>query len=201
MLRPTSERSNNLPPGRSARALEKRIVCPLQECLPLAGSAIEVHRPAICPYLTAVPRKGSPAFDLSGVDGGKSTTHPVTAIPLKPTARIRTENPAFLTPVRQWHPTFQTKRILARVGVFRLASVFIPICRELALAVSHILAFEHAKFQHLSWRHLGREVGVKVLAWRRNALIAIARLHSVLDDNFHRFPPRIVRQLLTGTLL
>src|SRR3954465_12239287 len=69
-----------------------------------------------------------------------------------------------------------------------------PAGRELASAVGHVLSAEHPERQHLFRRQLGPELRREVPADRFGAVIHVAALHLVVDDDFplHSIRPKRV---------
>ena len=64
----------------------------------MAGSAKNITGVAVGADLPRMTGKGTPAFDLPGVDFWQATTKVIAAVPLKPAARVGPVNPALLTP-------------------------------------------------------------------------------------------------------
>jgi hypothetical protein len=74
------------------------IVRPMQQGLPLTGTAERVTGLTVPLYGGNMPPKGLPPFDLSPILFGQSTPHEVAAVPLEPSPRVVLMDPAVLTP-------------------------------------------------------------------------------------------------------
>ena len=91
------------------------------------------------------------AFDLPVIINA-SSTHVVTAVPLKPTARILVIDPTLASPFRK-----RPRRIHAKIvqlcivtfgAKFRIRK---PVFWKLLAAVSHVLSPKHTELEHLLW--------------------------------------------------
>ena len=100
--------------------------------------------------------------------------------------------PAFRPPDREWLGRIDSKEIQLRIvalgAEFRVLE---PVFGKLGGAIGHVLATEHAKFEHLLGRQFGMEIGVKVLPDGFRQVIDVALLHHVinLDTHAHYLDP------------
>lgn len=76
------------------------VVSPVENGLPLFGSAVEVAFFTVFAKLGDVALYCLPSFDLAAVVGAASS-HIVSAIPLEPATRVFAVNPALFHPVRK----------------------------------------------------------------------------------------------------
>ena len=74
------------------------VVGPLKKCLPLAWSAPPIARLAMMTDLCNVAAHSFPPPDLANILFRQSAAEIISAIPLKPPARIVRVNPALLPP-------------------------------------------------------------------------------------------------------
>ncbi len=72
------------------------IVGPVQQRLPLTGTAERITRLAIPQDRNDVPPKGFPALDLAPILFRQPSAHEVAAVPLKPCPRVILMDPAIL---------------------------------------------------------------------------------------------------------
>src|SRR5688572_7079167 len=163
----------------------------MQQSLALARAAVEVSVAAMLLELGDVAADGSPAADLALVVR-TAATEVVTAVPLKPAARIFVIDPAFLSPSFQRLRGIHAEQVQLWIVPLRAESgLFEPGERELLFTIRHVLAAENAEREHLLRRQFGTEVGMKVLAcWFREG-IDVAGLHQVIHNNLsltHRSP-------------
>ena len=91
------------------------IVGPMQQGLSLDRPAFDVARTAMLSQLRHMPPHRFPACDLAGVIVATPTLI-ITAIPLKPAARIIRMNPSLGNPVGQRLGRMDTETIQRRIG-------------------------------------------------------------------------------------
>lgn len=156
------------------------IVGPMQKCLPLFGSTLEVAFSAVFTKLCNVSLHCLPSFDLAPVIRTASS-HIVSAVPLEPSSRVVRVEPALLEPVRQRLRSVQAEAVQLRV-VELVAELrfFEPFFRKLFSAVCHIFAAENAELQHLLGGQVGLEVGVEVFPHGFGEVVSVTRLHEVI---------------------
>jgi len=156
------------------------IVGPMQKCLPLFRSTLEVAFSAVFAKLSNVSTYGFPSFDLAPVIGTASS-HIVSAVPLEPSSRVLIVNPALLEPEGQWLRSVQAEAV--QFGVVKLVAelcFFEPFFRKLFSAVCHIFAAENAELQHLLRGQVGLEVRVEVFPHGFGEVVSVTRLHEVI---------------------
>src|SRR6185437_7205258 len=91
-----------------------------------------------------------PAADLAFVFFFHSPASVITAIPLKPAARIIGMNPAFALPFRQRLAGVDAEEIEAAIAFsFGEFGVLEPAPGKFTPAIGHVLSAEHAKPKHL----------------------------------------------------
>jgi hypothetical protein len=101
----------------ATRLYPSRIICPVEQCLPLSSAAVQVTIAAVLLYLCDVPSDGPPSTDLTLIVTA-SPAHIVPAVPLKPSARIFARYPAFLPPMRKRLRSVHAKIVQTRVVAF-----------------------------------------------------------------------------------
>lgn len=160
----------------------------MKQGLPLFRATGEVAAPAVLAQLRNMPTNGAPTLDLTLVIRA-TPTKVVTAIPLKPAARVFVINPPLLAPNRERLGGVDLKKVEFRV--MTVGTEFgskKPVAGELCRTVSHISAAEDTELEHLFWRQLWPETGGKVLSGRFCEEILITALHPIVDldpDRFH----------------
>jgi Bacterial regulatory protein, Fis family len=125
------------------------IVSPIEQCLPLLRPAAPIARFAMLPDLSNVPLHRLPSLDLTFIIRA-SSAHVVSAIPLKPTARVFRIDPPLFAPDRQGQRSVDSKVI--HFGIMALGAQFgarKPAFRKLIAAIGHVSAAENTHFQHL----------------------------------------------------
>ena len=128
-----------------------------------------------------MPANGAPAFNLALIVRG-TTTEIVTAIPLKPSARIFIKDPAFPAPDRERLRGIDAEEIeLRRVTLGTEPGVGKPVVREFRLAVGHVFAAKNSKPKHLLWGELWFETRGKILSGGFRQEILITALHPIVD--------------------
>ena len=143
-----------------------RIVCPLEQRLPLSRPTREVPRLAVLLHLRHVPSEGSPTFDLTLVIRAPSP-HIVATVPLEPATRIFVIDPSPVLPIGEWLGRADAKVVQFGIVTFGAElCVGEPICWEFFGAVRHVFAAENAKREHFLRSQLGMEIGMKVLSYR-----------------------------------
>src|SRR5580698_7574736 len=114
---------------------------------------MHVARLAIAFDLPDVAADHFPASDLAGVLAGDAPAPIVTAVPLKPAARIVAKNPALVAPHRQRLAGIDAEIVERLVAVFPgEPGVRKPALRKFLAAVGHVLAAEHAEAKHFRRR-------------------------------------------------
>src|SRR5262249_20120420 len=152
--------------------------------LPLAASAKQIAGFAMLLDLPHMAPDRLPALDLPLVFGGHAAAHVITAIPLKPAARIVGMDPAFAFPFRQRLARIHAEKITAGiVAARRKLRSGEPAFGKFTPAVRHVFAAEYAEPQHLRRRELRLELLVEAAARRRAQRVAIALLHLVIDGD------------------
>src|SRR5689334_11084438 len=107
-----------------------------------------------------MPAHGAPSFDLTAVLPNHPPTHIVPAVPLKPSAWIDRVDPALRTPRGKRLACIDAEEVEPRIALAaREFRTDVPTLWKLVSAIRHVLAPEHAEFQHLRRRELGLEVG------------------------------------------
>ena len=159
----------------------------------LSWTAKYVSRVAISSDLPGMTSKCLPAFNLNCIDVRQPSSEVIPAIPLKPTPWIWPINPTFLSPNRERLSALNTKVIQRNIRCVRYFCLSEPECRKLVSTIVAIFAFKYAHFQHFTGRKMRFEVVSKIFAKRRNKLIAVAELHSIVngDDIANRHKPSI----------
>src|SRR4051812_33639963 len=123
------------------------IVGPVQECLPLAGVAIEVPGLAFVPDLGDMPLHLAPAPDLPLIVQG-APAEVVAAVPLEPTARVVGVDPALLPPLLQRLRRVDAEEIELRIlPGGRQPCLPEPARRKFVTAVRHVLPAEDAHLE------------------------------------------------------
>ena len=177
----------------------------MKQCLSLSPPAAQLTARAVLLYLRDVSSHRSPSSDLSLVVAAPSA-HVVPAIPLKPASRVFVVYPSLPAPFRE-----RLRRIdpeVVQVGIVAFVTelcLLEPLRRELGPAVSHVLAAEDAKLEHLFWRELRSKLGIEVAANRLSQEIDIALLHQVVDYDWliylfvHNYETRDPTGLITSS--
>jgi hypothetical protein len=70
----------------------------MQQCLPLYASALEISLYTMLLNLRDVSLHQTPSPDLPRIFFGQTSTHKITAVPLKPASRIFIINPTIFPP-------------------------------------------------------------------------------------------------------
>ena len=125
------------------------IICPLQQRLTLPGAAILVAEAAVLLHLRNMSSKCMPTLDLPIVVR-TTPPHIISAIPLKPAARIFMIDPSLLLPVSERLGRAHAEVVQSRIVAFGTESgVNEPAGGEFILAVRHVLPAKNAKLKHL----------------------------------------------------
>src|ERR1700684_1064740 len=126
------------------------VVGPVQQRLPLAGSARQIAGFAVALDLSDVPSYRLPALDLPAIFLGRPSAHVVAAIPLEPAARIVGMYPSLGTPdlqrMNRIHAQAVQRTAAPSRGQLRMAE---PARRKLIARIGHVLAAKYAQPQHL----------------------------------------------------
>ena len=166
------------------KSLNQGIIRPLQQRLPLTRAAKYVAGITIGLYLTRMPRECTPAFDLDCIDFRETASQIITAVPLKPSSRIRPKYPALFLPNAERLSTFDAKKIQIGIGKGADFGVFKPIWRKLIEAIVAIFSFKNPHFQHLFGRIIGIEVRWKARAGGGTQRVTITVLHGIVHFNY-----------------
>ncbi len=163
-----------------------RIVGPMEKRLTLPRTTIQTATRTVAFQLAEMPADRSPAFDLTQVIGATSPRI-ISAIPLKPAARIFRINPAIFPPnderLRSVHPKKVELGVVPLRAKLRPAE---PTGRKLPRAIGHVFPAEDAECEHLLGRELRFEFRPKAAAGWFGPPIRIAVLHSITNDHTHR---------------
>ena len=164
----------------------------MQKSLTLPTSAIVISLAAPLPHLRDVASHLSPPTDLPLIIEGPPAPV-VPAVPLEPSPRIVTIDPAFPAPLRQWQRRIHAKVIHRRiVPVRRQPRVSKPAHGKLFAAIRHVSAAENAQLQHLSRRQLRQETRIEATAFRFGEFVTVVALHAIVYDD-HLTHPGIPR--------
>ena len=159
------------------------VVRPLKERLPLTRATREIARSTMPHHLRNVPPHRSPPSNLSRIIPVPATTI-VSAIPLKPPARIIRVNPSFLSPHRERLTRINPKVIqlwIAFAGCeFRMRK---PMLRKFLRTVSHVHPAKHTERKHIFRRKIGCKRRIKMLPLRFGEFVLIVALHSIVNRN------------------
>ena len=159
------------------------VVRPLKECLSLTRATCEIARSAMPHHLCNMSPHRSPPSNLSRIILVPTTTI-VSAIPLKPPARIIRVNPSFLSPHRERLTRINPKVIqlwIAFAGCeFRMRK---PTLRKFLRTVSHIHPAKHTERKHIFRRKIGCKRRIKMLPLRFGEFVSIVALHSIVNRN------------------
>ena len=129
--------------------------------------------------LASVARECAPPPNLFLIHFRDSPPKIIAAIPLKPAARIRANNPPLFPPHRQRLPRLDLKIIERNIGVGAYLRPIKPIGRQFLRAVIAILPFKHAQLQHFLRGKMGQKRGRKIRPHWRGDLILIPLLHQI----------------------
>jgi hypothetical protein len=159
------------------------IIGPMQKRLPLLFPTTQIPFPAILPNLRNMSFHHSPPFDLPRIVL-VTATHIISAIPLKPSARIIFMNPTFLSPKRKRHASLHTKKIQTVVSFFSLGKLGMlePALGKFLDAVTHIFPTKHSYLQHILGCQFRFEIRRKILPFHLGKFIGISLLHLVIND-------------------
>lgn len=140
-------------------------------------------RHAVGADLACVARERFPAPDLPLINFRDASAQAVSAIPLKPAARVRPDYPAFALPFAEREAAFHFEEIQA--GVWRWACFCLakPVVGEFILAVIAVFAFKNPQRQHFLRRKEGFEVIRKVFAQWFDKFVNVMALHFVAHMN------------------
>lgn len=155
----------------------------MQKRLALAAPAGEIAAIAIFLNLTNVTAHHLPAFDLSLIIR-HTTAHVITAIPLKPAARIIRVNPALAPPFGQRLTRTNAEIVQRRIALARRKfGAREPAFGKFFLTIRHIFAAKYAERQHLLWRQIRLKFRIEIPPHGSGEAIAIAFLHFVADGD------------------
>ena len=142
----------------------------------IAGFAISANLGFVAPECT-------PSFDLGTVNVRQAPAQIVSAIPLKPAAGIRFDNPAFVAPYAQGLPTLDAKGVDGRIGFVADLGLFKPFWRQFVTAIVTILAFEDPHLEHCIGAQVRFEAAVKIHSWFFRDHVFIAVLEFVIHGH------------------
>jgi hypothetical protein len=154
----------------------------MQDGLSLLATAFEIAFLAVLADRRHMPPDGAPSPDLPRVVVTPAA-HIVPAVPLKPAARILRMDPSVSTPLGERERSLDAKKIDPRMPLRAELCPSEPALRELRAAVSHVFSAEHSEFEHLLWCEFRLKCGRKIPADRVDAVIRVAVLHPVVDDD------------------
>lgn len=146
--------------------------------------------------------EGSPARDLAGILLRQPSSGIISTVPLKPSAWIVRVYPALLDPDAKGNARAHAevvqrtiRTMMSQLGAFK------PIRWKFSFAVRHVLTTENAQPQHFRRRKLREKCGVEALSHGRRAGVAIALLHSIVNDYFDWLvhPPNLARHEMIAT--
>ncbi len=130
---------------------------------------------------------GLPPFDLAQVLVGHTAAHIISAIPLKPSARIVGVDPAFAPPFAKGLARIGLEEVEHRIFAFRREfGASEPTLGELSTTVGHVFATKNAHAKHLSWSQFRFELRMKITARRFGPVVNIMLLHLVRHQDFMR---------------
>lgn len=160
----------------------------MQQSLPLPRPATKISSRAILFHLRYVPRDSFPSFYLPCIIVA-SPTHPISAVPLKPSPRILFTDPSIFHPNKQRLRSSDSEKINFRVRFFSTSKLRAdkPIARKFLLAISHIFSLKNSKRKHLLRRQLGFELRIKIFPRLFGKIVNIVLLHLIVhhDSLFH----------------
>ena len=152
--------------------------------LPLPPAAIQIAFAAILFDLSNVPLDGEPSLDLPVIFFRQSPAQVITAIPLKPAARVRRVNPPLLFPYGKRLAGIHAEIIQLWVMHSRAElSFFVPIGRKLFPAIGHVFPAKDTQFEHFLWSKLRLEPRIKILSRLLRERIPTAFLHLIVNMN------------------
>lgn len=164
----------------------------MQQRLSLSPTTAQMARFAVFLQLRDVPANCTPSRDLPQIICVAAPAV-ISAIPLKPAARVVFVNPATLSPHRQRLRRIDAEAIQCSVVlVWTQFGTVEPPGRKFCHAVGHVLTAKHAESEHLLGREVGPEVGMEVLARSRSEPIRVTALHQIIDldpSRVHRSDP------------
>src|SRR5262245_13081356 len=128
-------------------------------------------------------RNRAPAADLPRIVRAPAA-HVVTAVPLKPAARILRPNPTVAAPDRKRLGGIDPEEVQVRIVAFGTEPRPLePAGGKFGTAVGHVLAAEDAECEHLFRRQLRTERRCEIPAGRFGPVIHVTTLHPVVDDD------------------
>lgn len=147
-------------------------------------SAGEITCHAVVLDLCYVPANGLPALNLSLILLRDASPHIVSAVPLKPSARVLFVYPALFLPNGERLGRIDLEEVHLRVIALRREFRFgEPVLRKLLFAVCHILAAEDSERQHLLGGELRGELGIEVFSFRFAEFVCVSVLHRIVDGD------------------
>ena len=155
----------------------------MQQRLALTRAAEDIARLAIFSHLRDVAGDLLPPRYLAAI-----VRYPppavITAVPLKPAARIVGMNPAFAAPHRQGLAGIDAEKIeLWILSIPRQFGTLEPVSGKFGFTVRQVFPAENAQRQHLPRGKVRRKTGGEVLSWRFGKPVAVIALHPVVDDD------------------
>lgn len=161
------------------------VIRPVEQGLSLTRPTPSVARLAMAAELGDVPPHRLPAANLPFVFIGHTATLVVTAVPLKPAARVVTMDPSLRAPGTERLACVDAKPIQGMVAAaWRKSGLYEPACRKLGTAIGHVFATEHAEREHFGWREVRAKLRTEGAAFRHAQQIAIS-LDACLPSTEH----------------
>jgi hypothetical protein len=140
------------------------IICPLQKGLPLPRATPDIAGFAIGANLGFVAPECAPSFDLGTINVRQAPAQIVSAIPLKPAAGIRFDNPTFVPPYAQGLTALDAKGVEGWIRLVADLGLSKPLWRQFVTAIVTILTFEDPHLEHRIGAHVRFEATVKILS-------------------------------------
>ena len=160
------------------------VIGPMQQGLPLAGTAEGIAGLAIHANLRGMPAERLPALDLPLILFRHSAAQVISAIPLEPAARIVLVHPSFIVPLRERLAGIDAKIVERTIPAgWRKFGMLEPAFGKFLLGVRHVLAAKYSEFQQLLGRQFRFEIGSEISARWRRQLVAISLLHEVIHNH------------------
>src|SRR3954471_22486199 len=164
----------------------------MEKRLPLPRPATCIASPTMLFQLGDMAADRAPSFNLPQIVR-MTPARIVTAIPLKPAARVVGMDPSFVPPNFQRLRGAHAEIVEAGARpIRRKLCASEPARRKFLAAIGHVLSPEHAELEHFARGQLGSEPGTEIFTGRFRSPIGITFLHSVVDDNAHRLHPLLL---------
>jgi hypothetical protein len=174
--------------------------------LSLARTTKHIAWIAVGTNLSCMARKGSPPLYLDHIDVRQSSAKVIPAIPLEPSAWVRPKNPPLTPPMRQRLPAFYAEIVVIWVRRFADLCILKPRCWKLVSAIVAVFSLKHTHLKHLFRREKWCKIWCKILPDRCHQLVAVIRLHLIINSNcpinFHAMTfPLLVQRFQDLTLM